>query len=810
MKKLISVQVFISGSEESEVYLCAAQEAFELFNSGAFATEHRFRFDCWRWKQRVSPAFRCLGGTKQTVVDTQMGKSTDFDVVLAVLNSQLGAGTKSEIDNVRELRGSAESPFLLIFATHTAEREESLETYLGQLSKHQYLKSYIVGDPRDFFRQQVELFCKRKDFLARIKSLASTPKEILISTMQEFWPPVDSAEWIPLSVTLETGGSVMDSAFLPIAASQGKLLLFGPPGSGKSFLMHKMMHHLLREIAWKSNQQVPVYLTAASFANPETVFSSLDDWLRFELERTYRLSRKTVVAIIRNNLPIFFVDGLDLLREIDQTKFFQLLEELKNPSRRVVAACRPELRTHFEQDFYTATIAALDPDAVLHNDVDLNALIAKAPYLKATLDKPLVVSLIKRAFHLDNGVANRIAGDSANTLGSLVDIVYSAPFDARESPIDIEQRRVFLTYVARMMQSQGRFFLDRIQPSPEIEQRYRATTSIVLFVCISLLVFFPGMGGLAIERYFSDFKVDLPYCSTYAALAALLGASLVAAGFFFGKGWIFFSILIALGFGGARGVIVGASLTDDLTSVRGYWDGVKIAASTSLIFLFVTVYFFSRLSGDPPLRWPNASHGFSPEKINPLEIATSSFLERSKHFWISVPFGLAIGIGIGWLAGWGWSRGFGFGISGGLVIGAYAVFSSVPPPATVRPNQAIDMSERVGLLAAFVFIVLIPFVFALTYLPLGWPQAVTNFVLGMSSSVTVLLFGTLPVIQHYCLRYEIEKALKLPAFSFTKALQYCEDRGLLIRAGSSFSFPHDLIQKYFEKPKALRPDKGSQ
>ncbi|MCU0754446.1 MAG: NACHT domain-containing protein [Xanthomonadales bacterium] len=800
MKKLVSVQVFMSGSEESEVYLSAAQAAFEAFNSGAFASAHRFRFDCRRWKRHVSPAFPKPGDTKQAVVDAQMGKTTDYDVVLAVLHTKLGAGTRSEIDNVRKLRGSPESPFLLIFATH-ATRETDLDGYLQQISKEEYLKCYIEGDPEEFFRQQVELFCKRKDFLALLKSLAGSPRDILISTMQEFWPQVDSTEWIPLGIAVDSVESVSDSEFLALAAGRRKLLLSGPAGSGKSFLIHRMMHQQLREIAWKKDQQIPVYLTAASFANPEVNFANLDEWLRFELERTYRLGRKTVDVIVRNNLSILLIDGLDALAEISQKKFSTLVSKLADPSRRVVAACRPDLKRYFDGAFDVAEVAPLQPAAVLQNDPELAEMVQKAPRLAEALDRPLIVSLIKRAHKLDRGIARRITGDEANTLDSLIEIVYSAPFDAREAPIGIEQRRSFLSGIARMMQGQGRFFLDRIQPSVELEHGYRLATSLTLLVCIFWLVFLPGMAGLAIERSFSEFPLSLGYCASYACIAALLGASVVALGFLFGKGWVLFSVSISLGFGLARGVIVGASLTDDLSDIRGYWDGVKIALSTSLFFLIISVYFFSRVSGDSPFRWPRRNHGFSPQRIRPLEIVASSFLERSRYFWISLPFGLVIGAGIGWL--WGWSRGLAFGISGGLIAGAYAVFSAVPPPATVRPNQAIDMSKRVGLLAAFIFVLVIPSVFAMTYLPLGWPQAITNFVLGMTSAVTVLLFGTLPVIQHYCLRHVIERKLGLPALSFKKALQYCEDRGLLIRAGSAFSFPHDLIQKHFEKSSDL-------
>ncbi len=129
---------------------------------------------------------------------------------------------------------------------------------------------------------------------------------------------------------------------------QGRLLIVGSPGAGKTVLLLKLALHLIAKAQSDANQPLPVIFNLASWS-PE--YERFDDWLKAVLTQGYGLSADFAATMLREGRIVFLLDGLDELArnedadvaaDIRQECLAALNLSLSDGATNAVICCRRE------------------------------------------------------------------------------------------------------------------------------------------------------------------------------------------------------------------------------------------------------------------------------------------------------------------------------------------------------------------------------------------------------------------------------------------------------------------------------------
>ena len=103
--------------------------------------------------------------------------------------------------------------------------------------------------------------------------------------------------------------------------ANGRLLIVGEPGVGKTYLMLKLVLALLE----KEKEKIPVILNLAKWDQER--FSSLNEWMIEILpsEMMLAMSKKQVAKLVKANKFIVLFDGFDEIKEADRSSFLLAL-----------------------------------------------------------------------------------------------------------------------------------------------------------------------------------------------------------------------------------------------------------------------------------------------------------------------------------------------------------------------------------------------------------------------------------------------------------------------------------------------------
>ncbi|PDW02832.1 hypothetical protein CJ255_11840 [Candidatus Viridilinea mediisalina] len=93
---------------------------------------------------------------------------------------------------------------------------------------------------------------------------------------------------------------------------EGRFIMLGDPGLGKSTILFAIMHHLLQNARNDVNLPIPVLVNLSSWQDPKQQFQT---WLAEQIAVTYQLPRQLMLDLITNDRIFPLLDGLNEVRE---------------------------------------------------------------------------------------------------------------------------------------------------------------------------------------------------------------------------------------------------------------------------------------------------------------------------------------------------------------------------------------------------------------------------------------------------------------------------------------------------------------
>jgi hypothetical protein len=164
-------------------------------------------------------------------------------------------------------------------------------------------------------------------------------------------------------------------------------------------------------------------------------------------------------------------------------------------------------------------------------------------------------------------------------------------------------------------------------------------------------------------------------------------------------------------------------------------------------------------------------------------------------------WGLLVGVAVGalfWLF-YGPARGITFGTISGVVLTGILCLRRSGFDVPRQPNQGIIRSTWNALVLGVSALLIAPPVAALSYgYQFGWRTGLANGVESLGAVVVALMFGGVPVLQHWSLRSLCAARGYLP-LKLVPFLNSMTELMLIQRVGGAYRFSHDLIRVFFAK-----------
>jgi transcriptional regulator with XRE-family HTH domain len=576
----------------------------------------------------------------------------------------------------------------------------------------------------------------------------------------------------------------------------GKLLILGDPGSGKTTSLLELARDLLVRAEADAAYPIPVVLNLASWSEER---KPLAEWLIDELSSKYQAPKKVAREWVEGDALLLLLDGLDEVALQYRDACVQAINAYREEHGFVdIVICS---RTA-DYDVLTRRLR-LNGAVIIQplDDQQIDEYLARLGPELATVGRlleadtmlrelsrtPLMLSILVLAYR---GIA---PGDvpSYDTFEAqrkhLFDTYVQRMFKRRGSGnAEVRQQMThYLSWLARAMQEHGQsiFQIERMQPSLLGEEQREVFFRQVRWVSMVAMAAAYGIPFVLLA-----FALDVPWW-VFAPLAALTGA--VFAWTFTGRHWHRLPVLLLNGLCG--GLTWGLSVGLGHGPVRGIGVGV----ATFLIFIlgpFIASRIFWKLGHDREhIALPEELH-FSLTNVKPLVglvgsvVGILAVLGTSWAFAGEVPDrqGLIIGV-----------------ISGAVIYAVWYAFQSGLSSSNVehhvQPNQgiwaALKNANRAAVGNAVQF--LITGLFALTPILGIVPGIVFGVVHGIAIGLTFwFIYGGFSVIQHLVVRRILQSEGKIP-LQLAEHLDYAASLLFLRRVGGGYIFIHRYLLEYF-------------
>ncbi|MEO0537703.1 MAG: NACHT domain-containing protein [Cyanobacteria bacterium P01_A01_bin.123] len=529
---------------------------------------------------------------------------------------------------------------------------------------------------------------------------------------------------------------------------QGRLLILGEPGSGKTNELLVLARELLHKAQQDPDLPIPVIFELSEWADEST----FDDWLSAQLLEKYTVPKVVSQHWIQQNQLLPLLDGLDELRRVDggdasTTK--EIKARRKAKQIKCIRAINAFLDIHAlsmvvccRRKEYEALEAENESLKRLNGAIYLQALddeqiqdylqrLNRVPLWNALQSQPDLLELVRSPLFLLILVV-AYQGQTISSVEALLDTYINkqlsdlnnqGAYPPGQAP-SLEQTQHYLSWLAGKLEAVGttEFLIERLQPSWLDRQRdwTRYLWSVGLTSGLS--------GGL---------------------IGGLAGA--LSDGLIFG--------------------LIGGLISGLIFGLSGGLNNIKSAEAL-------------RFS------WQQfARDGLSGGLI------------------VGLIFGLITGLGIGLSNGllFGLSVGLSIGLSVGLIGGFQGI--EVDLDSKKYPNQGIQQSKKNGLIFGLIFGLsgglTVGLSVGLSSGLIGGLTGGLNFGLsfGLSFGLIGGLIGGLIVglgaaLQHLSLRLALYQSGVSP-WDYAKFLEHAENHRFIQRVGGRYRFMHDLLRKHF-------------
>ncbi len=577
----------------------------------------------------------------------------------------------------------------------------------------------------------------------------------------------------------------------------GKLLILGDPGSGKTTTLLMLARELLHRAELDDQHPIPVVFNLSSWSENQP---PLTEWLVDELNGKYQVPRKVATQWVDNDELLLLLDGLDEVAADARTDCVQVINAYRGEHGFVdVVVCSRikdyEALTGQLKLNGAIVIQPLDDAQIvqyldaLGGDVQVvRELITRDAQLRELAQSPLMLSIMVLAYR------GKSAGDVPDFESleaqrkHLFDTYVQRMFDRRigEKPYTQQDTLHYLKWLAVQMQRETHslFQIEDLQPdwlSDSQRKRYldnflwtdmvgRAVVNIPgeillgLFTRIPLLVALiaPTIGGLFASWSIAKGLIDRPAFQILTAVSSALA----------------FIVLVGSGYGLAWGIVAGVGIQVFVILISIV--EVSIAQATDNVnpyrITMVETLHFSR-SGIQP-------------RIGVIGFIAGCALVVA----MGLPFAeTALTVG-GVLPGI---------IAGGLVFALLALFASGLTSGQVEmrshPNQGVRKSlqnARNAFLISFITFILFGIVSIIPISSVSAGLAVGIFFALALSYVVIGNYGGNTVIQHVILRRILHQDGFIPR-NFARFLNYAASLILLRKVGGGYIFVHRYLLEYF-------------
>ncbi|MGD1950756.1 MAG: NACHT domain-containing protein [Leptolyngbyaceae cyanobacterium] len=293
---------------------------------------------------------------------------------------------------------------------------------------------------------------------------------------------------------------------------QGKLLILGEPGSGKTTELLQLAKDLVTRVEEDDQHPVPVILELSNWDG-----QSIDKWVASQLNKLYNVSKATIQEWLENNQILLLLDGLD---ELGLTKQRQCIEKINQflattRTSEFVICCRREEYEASEVELNALNgaiyLEALKEEQVREYFAKLNRLrlwsnVSDNPALLELAKKPLFLFMLVVAYQ-GNPIRNEQKLFDAYINKQIHELGNKSIYKPGKEPTP-HQTCHYLVWLAQKLEAinETEFLIEELQPtwlsSPRQKRLYNlidgpiAGLSFWLFFWLFFGLFFGLYGGL--------------------------------------------------------------------------------------------------------------------------------------------------------------------------------------------------------------------------------------------------------------------------------------------------------------------------
>jgi DNA polymerase III delta prime subunit len=590
---------------------------------------------------------------------------------------------------------------------------------------------------------------------------------------------------------------------------QGKLLILGQPGSGKTTMLLDLAKTLVEKAEIDPSYPIPLLFNLSGWKDEKQL---IRDWIVAELKSKYGVNNQLGQQWIKERVILPLLDGLD---EVDSgrqencvKRINEFLEGEAAPIYAVVCSRISEYENYASLLRLGGAVCLRGlGDEQIENyltQVDRydvwKFLNCRAEFLEF-VRVPLLLSMVVLAYPKDmteQWQQLQTANDQRQyLLDSYVErmlhrLLESSAYGKSKLPSS-RQTREYLIWLAKQMdqRSQTEFFIEKIQIDylkTSIQRRlYRLIVAVILGLILGIIFYLLSkvFGKILIDTYFSDIRIRMLPVFESSSLNVALVFKRVSDGMVTALDKsVFWGMLITIILGSFLGIHLGTkkiefqnSLYLEKFSWKNFIKWLLFSCISGIIFAFLPVrifYFYV-----PTIFITHTSK--SGDLIRERVFGISNY---DTHFWIAF-----ISLFLLWQIIW---------VSFGIIKGLQNDIQIINPA-----NRGVQIAVKNSAVFSLIYFsgLMAPTFFMLDYLSrqgLSFSKVlVANFVVG--ALIATIVFG-LPSIQHLFLRLFLYLSGVLP-WNYARFLDYSTERLFLQRIGGRYRFVHKLLQDHFASMK---------